>query len=510
MRRLLRFFTSRYFTSIFFVFLQIIAIILFLTMLSGFGSWFFLTTTVFSIIAIIAIVNDDNNPETRLTWTAVVALLPGIGVVLYVIFGRVWMKKKDRRYMKGVEKELAPYLKQVANLDDIRDSSPDLYNNIKLLENTATMPIRNYTDACYFSSGETYFENLVEEIKKAEKFIFIESFIIKKGTMWNSVRDILVEKVKNGVEVCIMYDDVGSITSLRSDYYRRLKKLGLRCVIANRITGHLSAFQNYRDHRKIVIIDGVIGYTGGCNFGDEYINVSPRFGHWKDGAIKITGDAVDNLTVIFIEQWNYHCKKRESKLEVEKYVEMKECVHSSNSIIVPFGSGPKPFYKNQVANDLYLNIINNATKTLYITTPYLICGYEVFNAIKLAAKRGVKVKIITPHIPDKKIVFILTRSNYKMLIDEGVEIYEYTPGFIHSKMIIADDITGVCGTINLDYRSLKYHFESGAFIYNDKSITEMSDDFNKTIEKCEKIVKIKQNLVQKTIRNILKLFVPVF
>ena len=304
-----------------------------------------------------------------------------------------------------------------------------------------------------------------------------------------------------------MYDDIGSINKIKSNYYKKLRKMGIACVKFNRFKPIMTAVHNNRDHRKITVIDGTIGYTGGINFADEYINEKTLYGHWKDTGIRLEGEAVKNLTIMFLQNYSVWNKKEE---QMANYIPLQTNTDYKDGVVFAFGDGPNPLYPEAVGENAYLNIINNAKKYVYITTPYLIIDYLLLNALRNASLRGVDVKIITPHIPDKKTVFLLTRSNYTALIEAGVKIYEYTPGFIHSKVILSDDEVAIVGTINLDYRSLVHHFENGVWLYKTSSIKSIAFDLQNTLSVSKQISKkdAKQNFFVRIICSILNLFSP--
>ena len=327
----------------------------------------------------------------------------------------------------------------------------------------------------------TGFEKKLSELKKAKKFIFMEYFIYEEGVMWDSILEILKEKVKDGVEVRVMYDDAGCITTLPKNYDKKLEKLGIKCIAFNKITPLVAVFYNNRDHRKILVIDGEVAFSGGINIADEYINKKQIHGHWKDNGFMIKGEAVWSYTVMFLRTWNSF------KEEDSNYEKFKSKVKSSSKdgYILPYGFNP--LASELIAENVYLNIINSATDYLYIFTPYLIIDHEMINALGLCAKRGVDVRIVTPGIPDKKIIYNVTKSYYNVLAEQGIKIYEYTPGFIHAKVFVCDDKVATVGTINMDYRSLYLHFECGSLLYNSKQIKEIKKDAVETIKKSKNV-----------------------
>lgn len=328
------------------------------------------------------------------------------------------------------------------------------------------------------------FERLLQELKKAERYIFLEYFIIEKGVMWDSILEILVEKAKQGVDVRVIYDDVGCLLTLPYNYDKQLSKMGIKCCVFNPFVPILSSHMNNRDHRKITVIDGCTAFTGGINLADEYINGYEKHGHWKDSAVMIKGDAVWSFAVMFLSLWNYQRKTEEDyekfrplAIETEKFAPL--------GYVQPFTDSPLD--DESISETVYLNLISNAKRYVFINTPYLILDSEMTIALCSAAKRSVDVRIITPHVPDKWFVHSVTRANYEVLVESGVKIYEYIPGFNHAKSFAIDDEFGVVGTINLDYRSLYLHFECGVWLYQTKSILEVKEDFMKTLEQCQQI-----------------------
>ncbi len=356
--------------------------------------------------------------------------------------------------------------------------------------------------------GQAYFEALLEELEKAEKFIFMEYFIIEEGQMWNSILEILKRKAKQGVEVRIIYDDFGCMMTLPKNYNKKLEEYGIKCSIFNPANPIFTVIYNNRTHRKITVIDGKVAFTGGLNLADEYINKVEKFGYWKDTGILIKGEGVWSFTTMFLNIWNFLIKSDED-YSLYKCNEFKEYENLSDGYVIPFSDSPLD--KEIVSSNVYIALINNATKYVYITTPYLIIDHEMTSALCYAAKRGIDVRIITPHIPDKKVVFEVTRSNYPILIEAGVKIYEYLPGFMHAKSFVVDDLYSVIGTINLDYRSLFLHFECGIWIYNSKTIFDIKKDFLSTIEEC-KLITLEEatNIsgLKELLRAILKVFAP--
>ena len=348
---------------------------------------------------------------------------------------------------------------------------------------------------------------MLSDLEAAEKFIFMEYFIIEEGLFWDSILEILKRKAASGVCVRVLYDDIGCMSTLPGNYAKKLKAFGIEASPFSRLRGNADSEFNNRSHRKILVIDGKIGYTGGINIADEYINKVQRFGHWKDTAIRLEGQAVYELTRLFLSDYGLNVKK----LPEDKYTLYPEISDIENDgYYIPFGDGPNPIYDRRVGKSVIQNMLNNSTKYMYMTTPYLIIDNDLCQSIENAALRGVDVRIIVPHIPDKKLVFEMTKSFYHRLINAGVRIYEYTPGFIHAKSYLSDGSAAMIGTINLDYRSLVHHFENGVYVYGGSIIKDIERDIVETIGKSEEITKtkLKTGIINRFIRALVRVFAP--
>ncbi|WP_446897810.1 cardiolipin synthase [Clostridium sp. LBM24168] len=488
----------------FWIIFQFIAITLIYNVFNIFFIYYFILFEIISAIAVIHLNYKDESTSYKVSWIVLILLIPVIGVIIYII-SRIGIKhnfSKINRIDLGEE----IFSKEDSSLlHSIKITNKSRYNETRLIKNISGYPAYTNTKVEYFPSGELMYERLIKELKSAKKFILIEYFIISKGIMWEKIFEILKEKSRNGVEVRILVDYIGSLFVLPSNFRKILKENNIKFKIFNPMKLILNFMLNYRDHRKLVIVDGKVAFTGGINIGDEYINVYKKYGYWKDSAVCVEGEAVYSFTVMFLKMWQSITKEKEDIKKYKFYQETKK----TDGIVIPYASGPeKP---DSTAEDVYLNIINSAKNYVYITTPYLIVGYEMILSLSLAAKRGVDVKIITPYIPDKKIIHILTRSHYDKLLDSGVEIYEYTPGFIHSKNFVSDDECAVVGTINMDYRSLFLHFECATYMYNIPAVNEIYKDFLRTkavSKKVEKEVWEKRNFLKKIVESILRLFAP--
>ena len=457
-----------------------------------------------SILIILVLLKDSTRLSNDIPWMILILLFPIFGTILFITLGKSYARNKLLRNIFIKEEEYRKYLKQDAAVAQEIDKNN--LDNLKYFINRTEYPITTNNEVTYYELGEKFYPELLKELKKAEKFIFIEYFIINKGIMWNGILDILKEKAAQGVDIRILYDDMGSIGMLSTKYPKELSKYGIKCIPFNTLTPLNGIFMNNRDHRKISIIDGKVAFTGGVNLSDEYINVKKRFGFWKDNGIKIVGDAVWNFTIMFLTMWNANTDEDKDLLKF-KYDFDK---NKNNGYVVPYGLAP--LHPDLIGEDVYINIINSSKKYLYIMTPYLIIDTDMVNSLIRAAKRGVDVKIIVPGIPDKKITYTQTTSFFKVLHDGGVNIYKYTDGFVHSKVFVSDDKRAVVGTINMDYRSLYLHFENGIYMENVSEIEKIRNDVLDTLNLC-KIIKnkdVKIGLVKSIWQAILRLFAPLF
>lgn len=456
--------------------------------------------SIISFLLTLTLIKDSKNYSYTLPWIIILLLFPIIGTILYIILGRNKRKSKMLKSIVKTDKESKKYLTQDENIKDLyKDNS-----RIKYISDYAGFPVTTNNEVDYYPLGEEAFKVMLEELKKAEKFIFFEYFIVNHGEMWNSILEILEEKAKKGVDVRVMYDDLGCLSTLKSSYPKELDKKGIKCVAFNKLKPFAGVIMNNRDHRKILVIDGKVAFSGGINIADEYINKITKYGHWKDNAIRVKGDAVWNYTVMFLSIWNSF-RHEDGDYTKFKY---KFDNNINNGFVIPYGE--TPLDEEVTGEDIYLNIINQANKYVYIFTPYLIIDTDMINALNLAAKRGVDVRIVIPGIPDKKVVYTLSESYVEPLIKGGVKVYKYTPGFVHSKVFVADDNIATVGTINMDYRSLYLHFECGCYFENVDVIKDIKKDLTQTIEKCHQITEKEAmpNLLKATWQALLRLVAP--
>jgi cardiolipin synthase len=412
-------------------------------------------------------------------------LIPILGAFMYIFLhaqlGTMFFKEKKNQIIK-ITKPLVPQDKEVLN--ELQDENVYMSHLAKYVNDRGGYPVYKNTTVEYYRVGEEKFASMLYELEKAEHFIFMEYFIVEEGKMWNTILDILERKAEQGVEVRLLYDGMGSQFVLPNYYNRYIETKGIKCRVFNEFRPFLSTAQNNRDHRKILVIDGVTAFNGGINLADEYINEKERFGHWKDNAIMLKGEAVWSFTVMFIQMWEWKTKQL-SDYEKYKPADTFEYSLISDGFVQPYGDTPTD--NEAVGEMVYMDIINKSQKYVYITTPYLIIGNEMITALGFAAKSGIDVKIIVPHIADKWYVNILNWNYYKELINLGVKIYEYMPGFIHAKTFVSDDDVAVVGTVNMDYRSMYLHFECGTLMYKTPSVARIKMDVLDTLAKCRQI-----------------------
>lgn len=468
---------------------------------------FYLASLTLSIIIVFIIINNKSNPSYKIAWIVPVMIFPIFGGLFYLLYGGNKLSTREKLKMVIQNIEMTNSLKQDDEIiKKIGDKSIYAKNQSEYILNYAKCPVYNNTETTYFKIGEEKFEALLRELKKAEKFIFLEYFIIQEGKMFNSILEILEEKAKQGVDVRLIYDDVGCIVTLPHNYKNTLEAKGIKCRVFNPIKPFFTRRLNNRDHRKIVVIDGDVGFTGGINLADEYINEYEKHGYWKDAGIMLKGDAVWNLTVMFLSMWDYIDNKEEDYI---KFKPSKNKYYNSKGYVQPFDDSP--LINEPIGETVYLNLINKAKDYIYINTPYLIIDNEMATALKIAAKSGVDIKIVTPYIPDKKFVHAVTKSYYESFIKDGIEIYEFTPGFMHAKTFVVDAEYGVVGSINLDFRSLYLHYECGVWLYKTESIKSMKDDYLETLKRCHKVTMEEcknTSSIRKVLRLIIRMFAP--
>lgn len=465
------------------------------------------TLAIFTIVMVVHVINAEHNPSVKLTWVILIMALPGFGGLFYIFIQRDIGHRALKSLLKIIMKESADELKKQDGLmEKLKSENKGLYNLATYTGKVGSFPIYENSSAKYFPTGEEAFEEMLVQLSNAKEFIFLEYFIVTEGQMWGQILKILSDKVKEGVEVRMMYDGTCEFALLPHSYPRRLRELGIQTKVFAPIRPFISTHYNYRDHRKILVVDGQVAFTGGINLADEYINQKEVYGYWKDTVVMIAGEAVDSFTLMFLQMWNID--KRNRSYITNSY-EAKPLEAATKGYILPFGDSPLDHDK--VGQMIYMDILNRAKDYVHIMTPYLILDGEMVTALQFAARRGVDVKILMPHIPDKKFVFAQSRSHYKELMRTGVEIYEYTPGFMHAKSFVSDDTKAVVGTINLDYRSLYHHFECGVYMEGVPAVLDVERDFNETLKQSQRVTleDIKNyNFFMTIIGKVLKLIAP--
>lgn len=496
-------------TGIIIFFLALQVILMFYTFKKFSTLSYILSAGTFIAIGMyLLILNTDQNVNVKLMWVILIFVLPIFGSLLYLYiyhdFGYILFKKR----LSSVQNQTKGLLKQdEITLSEIKELNKDMYNISRYINSNMDGNVYKDTQYKYFSQGEDMFYSMLEDIKNAKEYIFLEYFKIKNGYMWGHILSELITKATQGVEVRLIYDGTCTFIDLPYNYPKKLEKYGIKVTVHAQISPILSTHYNNRDHRKILIVDGIVSYTGGINIADEYINYINRYGHWKDTAVRISGNITNEFTLMFLQMWNTNNKYE--KLEYNKYFRYRKVDYSCQDYSIAYNDSP--FNDELMAENVYLDIINNAKDYVYITTPYFIIDDDVCNALVLAAKKSIDVSIILPYKSDQKIAQYISKTYYSKLIQSGVKIYEYSEGFIHSKMMVADDKTAVIGTINLDYRSLYHHFECAVYIYNNPVIIDMKNDILKTINKSQIIIEdtiFNENTLPKLVGFIGRLIAP--
>ena len=496
----------RYIIAVLITLFEILAIISIVAACCYYIPYFYIAAWITEIFCVIKIIASDDNPDYKVPWLLFVLILPIAGFMLYFLF---YSRKLGKKFIRRLD-ELKRYQykrNQEDVLDELERENAHASAQAKMLCSISGASVFCDTKQTYYPLGEDMWQAMLSDLEKAEKFIFMEYFIIEEGTFWNSILEILKRKAAAGVTVRVLYDDIGCMSTLPGDYHKQLAKFDIEAAPFSRLRGQADGEFNNRSHRKICVIDGKVGYTGGVNIADEYINEIERFGHWKDTAVRLEGEAVWELTRLFLTDYGINTKKV-PEIKCELYPKQNDL--RADGYVIPFGDGPRPLYEHRVGKSVIENMLSLATRYMYMTTPYLIIDNELCGRLENAALRGVDVRITVPHIPDKKLVFSVTRSFYPRLMKAGVRIYEYEPGFIHAKSYIADGELAMIGTINLDYRSLVHHFENGVWLYGCECIADMKRDMEETMAKSIEITPqmLKTRPLTRLVRSIVRIFAP--
>lgn len=466
--------------------LQILVLLGIFLKFSQLAPHYYIISAVFYIFMITVIVNSDHDASSKITWLTIMAFLPIFGALLYIYttvdIGHRVLKKKVTHILKNTKNKIT---QDKSVIDKAEEICPDVADLNYYLNKSGRFPLYENTDVTYYPIGEKMFQSMLVELDKAKDFIFMEYFIVDDGYMWDNILEVLIKKANEGVDVRVMYDGTCEFALLPRTYPSSLEKLGIHCKVFSPVSPFISTHYNYRDHRKIMVIDGKTAYNGGINMADEYINYTHKYGHFKDVGVMLKGDAVDSFTLMFLQMWSVN----ERHCDFSKYLNVGDSPSAggyfSNGFVMPFGDCPLDEY--DVGKSVYMDILNRAKDYVYIMTPYMIMDGELENSLTFSAERGVDVRIILPHISDSFVAQALAKTHYKKLLDAGVKVYEYTPGFVHAKVFVSDDVKSVVGSINMDYRSLYHHFECATYMYGTRCIEDIKSDYKDTLAKCQQV-----------------------
>ena len=490
------------------ILLQLALMVSMVQWLSEYRAWIRAFLTALSVVTVIWLMLERTNASYKIAWIILILAFPIAGISIYLTFGGRRLSRPIRKRMQMAQDLVRDHLWQEKITEEaLEEVSDAAIVHSRFLYHVSGYPVYDNTETVYYALGDEAYPHMLEELRKAEKYIFLEYFIIGQGVMWDGILEILKEKAAQGVDVRVMYDDFGCITTLPNYYERQLERWGIRTKVFNPFVPVLSGRLNNRNHRKLMIVDGKVGFTGGINLADEYINQKERFGHWKDAAICLRGEGVWAMTVMFLSLWDSQTGELEDVSAFRPDYAYR--LAGGEGFVQPFCD--TPLDQEDVAENLLLSLFQKAVRSIYVMTPYLILDDKITGALLTAAKSGIDVRIITPHIPDKRYVFEVTRAHYPPLLDAGVRIYEYTPGFIHAKNIVVDDRFASVGTVNLDYRSLFLHFENGVWLCEAPCIREIRRDFEQTLQVCESMTTRRArhlNLLLQLYRSILRVFAP--
>ncbi len=491
------------------IFVQLYVFYVLLTRLEDNYTWISTVAKILALLLCITIFSMNKTPSIKMPWFILLLTFPIAGSLIYLIVGLNGSTRKMKRRFDKIDRKLYRFLPQGKQvIPAMEEYNQSVANMSKYISRQAFFPVYNDSDIEFYPYASDALVAQMEELRKAEKFIFMEYHAIENRESFQEIKSILAEKARDGLDVRIFYDDVGSIAFINRDFIREMKSLGIQCRVFNPVVPLVNLFLNNRDHRKITVIDGKVGFTGGYNLANEYFNITHPYGFWKDTGVKITGNAVRSLTMMFLEMWNAIRSTDRDDVEFMKFFPiLSQPQKEPGAFVQPYGDSPLD--SEHVGENVYLNIISSAEKYVWICTPYLIITDEMNRTMGLAAERGVDVRIITPGIPDKRTIYRITRSHYQRLVVDGVRIFEYTPGFCHAKQCVSDDKVALCGTINFDFRSLYHHFEDGVLFANCEAVQDVKRDFEHCFPLCMEVTKKykkPQNLLHRGWNNILRLF----
>jgi len=506
--KIIKILASRLTATILLIIIQIVIIVLMASFARSTFPFIVYIGMAISMLVFLFIIKSNKASAYKISWVIILLAFPVVGGALYLLAGN---KRPTRKIAAQINEHaiIAKLLDDDGNLPFLNKiECGRMYSLFQYIRNQSSYHAYKNTRVKYYTFGELMFEDMLFELAKAEKFIFIEFFIIKQSDMWDRLLEIMVQKAGQGVDVRLIADDLGSHTLFSRSYVAELRSKGIKVLRFNPLVPYLQLFMNNRDHRKIVVIDGHTAFNGGINISDEYINKKVRFGTWKDTGVRLYGDAVWSFTLMFIEMWDTFCKKDERITDYLSYKHQPVDMAEADGFVLPYGDSPLD--NEELGENIYVDMLNQAEKYVYVYTPYLIISEKMIQTLQLTAKRGVDVRLITPGIADKKLVHRLGRSYYNFLLEAGVKIYEYTPGFLHAKSFISDDEVAVVGTINLDYRSLYLHFECATLLFRSSAIEDIKDDFIQTLEESRevKLNDKKRRVWNELIDAILHLFAP--
>ena len=488
--------------------LEILVIVLIIFQLSEYALWIEITIRILAVVVVLAICGQYRTAGLKLPWLVMIVALPIFGVVLYLLIGLNGVSLKMRHRYRAVNEKLLPLLPDSSeSLAALRERDPVAAGIAEYIASRSGYPLWGNTDVVYYSDAAEGLEAQLTALQAAEKFIFMEYHAIEDKESWKRIEDVLAERAAAGLDVRLFYDDMGSIGFITTSFAKKVEKRGIKCCVFNPFTPGLNVFLNNRDHRKITVIDGKVGFTGGYNLADEYFNITHPFGLWKDTGVRLEGDAVRSLTVIFMENWRAMRGKDDADDAIPGFLPQTDYTAVGSAFVQPYGDNP--LNKERIGQDVYISMAEKAVRYCYFVTPYLILPDEVIYSLGLAAKRGVDVRIVTPGIPDKKLVYNVTRSYYHPLVAAGAKIYEWSPGFCHCKMSVTDDKMATCGTINMDYRSFYHHFENGCFICDEAIASEIRADIEEMMQAGREVTeeyRVRPNSIQRFSEMIVRLF----
>ncbi len=503
------------------VLLQVTWLIIVFLYLNNYSTWISLASSIVALLMALWIYHKPTNAAFKMPWIILILALPVVGICFYGIFGNANATRKERRIYAEIDEFVQPLLMQDDKvMEELHDTDKAICNQFRYVKDYGRYPVCKNTDVTYYKDADLAYDAQLEDLAQAKEFIFLEYHAFEEAESFWRMKKILKERAAAGVEIRLLYDEVGCIGFIDRSFIDRMEAIGVQCMVFNPVMPFANIFMNNRDHRKITVIDGQVGYTGGYNIANEYFNITSPYGYWKDTGIRLEGDAVVNLTVTFLQMWNAMgqiSSKRKNKFvgeitleDYKKYLPEITYQAKEDSFVQPYAD--TPLDGEYVGESVYLNIIKNAKDYVYFTTPYLVITDEMNRELGLAAKRGVDVRIMTPGIPDKKIIYQVTRSYYGRLVDQGVRVYEYTPGFLHAKMCICDDEVCTVGTINLDYRSFYHHFENGVLMYRTPIFSEIYADIQEIMEVSEEVTEKYKNHPRpmKVGYSMLRLLAPLF